>query len=361
VTWGQEKIQFEGQLSSVASFSPDNTLDWFAGGRYIPKFSYQIPVDSTRFVDFEAAANVSGSLLFHPFDNSDVDGRITPYRLWTRYTGNQFEIRIGLQKIDFGSASLLRPLQWFNQVDPRDPLQLTNGVYGALGRYYFLNNTNIWVWGLIGNKKTRGFDIIETNDQIPEFGARIQLPIPKGEIALSAHYRTANSLEQTFTVAYEEIPEYKIGLDGKWDLTIGLWFEAVYSHKNKNLGQFTNQTLLNLGTDYTFGIGNGLHIIAEHLLTSFRETGFGFSNSRNISAVTATYPLSFFDNISTVLYYDWQGNDFTLFLNYEHQFNNITGYLMPYYNPSTQQGLQQNELVNNFSGPGIRLMFVYNH
>ena len=35
---------------------------------------------------------------------------------------------------------------------------------------------------------------------------------------------------------------------------------------------------------------------------------------------------------------------------------------MAFYNPDTpQQGIQQNELVNQFAGPGIRLMLVYNH
>ena len=110
---------------------------------------------------------------------------------------------------------LLRPIQWFNQIDPRDPLQLTNGVYAALGRYYFLNNANIWLWVLYGNEKTRGFDVLESNWKIPEIGTRIQYPIPKGEIALSYHYRTANSINQSFLNPYEKIPEHRIGIDGK--------------------------------------------------------------------------------------------------------------------------------------------------
>lgn len=33
----------------------------------------------------------------------------------------------------------------FDQVDPRDPLKLTDGVRGLLGRYCFLNNADIWL------------------------------------------------------------------------------------------------------------------------------------------------------------------------------------------------------------------------
>lgn len=140
---------------------------------------------------------------------------------------------MGLQKIDFGSATILRPLQWFNQIDPRDPLQLTNGVYGIMGRYTFLNNANIRIWGLYGNEKARGFDVVPTNNSIPEFGGRIQHPVPKGELAFSYHHRSANTKTLGHVSALNKIPENRIGLDGKWDLGIGLWFEGVYIHKEK--------------------------------------------------------------------------------------------------------------------------------
>jgi hypothetical protein len=357
----QQKPEFDGQVSVIGNFSPDNPLEILAGGRYIPKLSYKIPLDSIKMLDFEGSMNISGSVLFHPFDTSHTLGSIDPYRIWVRYSGKQFEIRAGLQKMDFGSATLLRPIQWFNQIDPRDPLQLTNGVYGVLGRYYFLNNANIWLWVLYGNEKTRGFDAIETNKKTPEIGGRLQYPVPKGEIAFSGHYRTANSTHLDFVPQYEKIPETKIGIDGKWDLTVGFWFEAVYSHKSKSVDLFTNQTFFNVGTDYTFGLGNGLNLIVEHLLTSFDNDPFGFENTSNISAVIASYPLGFFDRISTIYYYSWKGNNSTFFMNYEHQFESITGYLMAYYNPESQQGIQQNELIYNFSGPGLRIMFVYNH
>ncbi|CAH8285610.1 hypothetical protein EV196_10650 [Mariniflexile fucanivorans] len=359
--FSQEKVAFKGQLSGITSFSPDNDLDWFAGARYLPELSYKIPLDTMQFVDFNAAANIWGTTNFHPFNAFDTQGDIEPYRLWARYSRNQLELRLGLQKIDFGSATMLRPVQWFNQIDPRDPLQLTNGVYGALARYYFLNNANIWVWGLIGNEKTRGYDVVETNKKIPEFGGRIQYPVPKGEIAFSYHHRTANSTNLVGVPQYEEVEENKFGIDGKWDVTVGLWFEAAHSQKTKNIGQLTNQTLLSMGSDYTFGIGNGLNIAGEHLISSFDEKDFGFNNTSNISALTASYPLNIFDNLSTILYYDWESENMTFFVNYEHQFKKLTGYLMLLYNPETQQAIQENDLVSNFSGPGIRFMLVYNH
>ena len=93
-------------------------------------------------------------------------------------------VRGGLQKINFGSANLLRPLMWFDQIDPRDPLQLTDGVWGILGRYYFLNNANIWVWGLIGNDQRKGWEVIPSVKNKPEFGFRVQMPIPGNYLSL---------------------------------------------------------------------------------------------------------------------------------------------------------------------------------
>ncbi len=178
-------------------------------GAVHPRLSYGFKTDSAEGyrVDFEAAAYVSGSVSSRSFESFTAGGRVSPYRLWARYTRRQFEFRLGLQKIDFGAATLLRPLQWFNEIDPRDPLQLTNGVYGALARYYFLNNTSVWLWGLYGNERTRGFDALPTNKRIPEYGGRVQLPTPRGEIALSYHHRTATTQPLPGTELVERLPE----------------------------------------------------------------------------------------------------------------------------------------------------------
>ncbi|MEL6865538.1 MAG: hypothetical protein AAFP19_14015 [Bacteroidota bacterium] len=357
----QAVAELDGQLLINTSYSPDNELDFFAGARYLPEFSYEIPLDSTQLLDIEASANLSTSSFFHPFDSITADANIAPYRIWARYTGQQLEVRAGLQKIDFGSASLLRSLQWFNQIDPRDPLQLTNGVYGLLGRYYFLNNANIWLWGLYKNKQTRGFDVVPTHEALPEFGGRVQYPTPNGEIALSYHHRTANSEDLVGVPAFKKIPENRFGLDGKWDLTIGLWFEVSYVHKSRNLGELTNQTLVTTGVDYTFGIGNGLSVMTEHLFGSFDAQKFTSGTRINVSAFSLSYPLGLWDFLSAFGYFNWTMEDWAFFLNYEHQFKKITGYVMAFYNPTTQLGIQQNSLVNNFAGPGLRLMVVYNH
>lgn len=359
--WSQVETEFDGQVSAITSFSPQEELEGFLGVRYIPELNASYAVDTNRTLDLEFSLNLNAATSFHDLNTGISDVTLNPYRIWARYTSEQFEVRVGLQKIEFGSASILRPLQWFNQIDPRDPLQLTTGVYGVLGRYYFLNNANIWVWGLYGNSERRGFDVLPTTEWTPEFGGRIQYPVAKGEIGLTYHHRNADSRSALFVPQFEHIPEDRFGFDGKWDLGVGVWFEATHSIKRKDIGNLNNQSSVNVGVDYTFAIGNGLSFIAEHMLLSFDENAFDIENSVNYTAATASYPIGFFDNLSTVLFYSWNTKDLTFFLNYKHSFSKLDAYLMAYYNPTTSQGVQQNELVYSFSGPGLRLMFVYNH
>jgi hypothetical protein len=359
---GQNSLEFRGQLSAYGAYNPDSDLDVLLGGRYIPELTYSHGLRNNNSLDFMASANIYGSLLTRPFDANTADGDVQPYRIWARYTGGQYEIRAGLQKINFGSAAVLRPLQWFDEIDPRDPLQLTNGVYALLGRYYFMNNANVWLWMLYGNEKTRGFEAVPSNENVPEFGGRFQYPVPAGEVALSYHHRTADTRDVTGLPAYKKVPENRIGLDGKWDVEVGLWFEAVYVGKTKDVGQLTHQHYLTLGTDYTFGVGNGLNVVAEHMLASFDENAFAFDGVvTNISAATIMYPLTLNDNISSVFYFSWEEEAFSAFVSYEHQFRRLVGYVMAYYNAETNEQLQQNELLYNLTGPGLRLMVVFNH
>ena len=355
------KFEFDGQASVYTSYSPKNELDMFIGGRYLPDLNYAYTFRNKTMLDFDASANIYGSVLFHLSDSSKTDGGIKPYRVWMRFTGKQYEVRIGLQQIDFGTALMLRPLQWFDEIDPRDPLKFTTGVYGALGRYYFLNNANIWTWVLYGNENLRGFELMKSNPDIPEFGGRIQYPVPKGEIAGTYHHRNASSENLAGLPSYDNIPENRYALDGKWDIKVGAWFEAVHIHKTRDVGMFTNQSYLTLGLDYTFGIGSGLNATLENMVSTYNEKAFAFENNYNVTATSISYPLGIFDNISVMTFYAWKSNDFSFFLNYEHQFKHLTGYIMAYYNPDSQPVIGSIQYENSFSGPGVRLMLVYNH
>ncbi len=358
-----DTLIFKGQVSVFENINPNNTLELWTGILYIPQLNYEINFPERKKIDFEASANIYGNVGLSPFDSINTDGDINPYRLWARYSTPQFELRAGLQKINFGSASLLRPLMWFDQRDPRDPLQLTTGVWGVLSRYYFLNNANVWVWALYGNDNLKGWEAIKSNKSIPEFGGRFQTPVPRGEAALTYHYRTADSRDfYDPEYLFEKIPEHRIGLDAKFDMVVGCWMEASWVKKDMDLGPLTNQNILNLGVDYTFGLGNGLTIIYEQLFAGFGANAFEYDQKVTFSLINITYPIGLFDNISAIVYYDWGSNNAYNFLSWQKQFNHFSLFVMGYINPKEYSiPTQQVTGENLFAGSGLQVMFVYNH
>lgn len=359
---GQDSIRISGQLSSWLNFNSGNDLPLWGGLRYIPQLDYSVQAGHHRLFDTELSANINGSAGLHPFDSLTASGNIKPYRAWVRYSSEQFELRLGLQKLNFGSAMMIRPLMWFDQLDPRDPLQLTDGVWGVLGRYYFLNNANVWLWGLYGNNGVRGWETIPVNHKIPEFGGRIQLPIPTGEMAFTYHHRVADSEDMgTEITPFDNIPENKFGFDAKLDLKAGVWIEGSYTKKQRNVGIYTNQLALTAGFDYTFGIGNGLYIACEQLLASYDEKPFVFDHKISFSLLTMNYPIGIFDRLSAIIYYNWSGNSVYNFISWQRQYNKVMLYLMAYWNPETFILPSQGTSQNIFTGKGIQVMFVFNH
>ena len=295
------ETDFSGQVSGwfVKSQHNDQSEDSF-GFRYIPELGLNFPLEGSLTIGAEVAANGYWS---NQEDENDDQADAELYRLWLRVAASQYEIRGGLQKIDFGTAVLLRPLMWFDRVDPRDPLGLTEGVYGLLGRYYFLNNANVWLWGLWGNDDTKGWETMATQEDRPEYGGRVQTPFLDGEIALSVHHREVdgddlNLLDDDDSSFHEN----RLAMDGKWDVGIGVWFESVVVHQESDLLPMQYQKFLTIGLDYTFDIGNGLNIIGENLWVSASEELDTSDETASFSAASINYPVGLLDRASAIFF-----------------------------------------------------------
>lgn len=219
-----------------------------------------------------------------------------PYRLTVRYSMDRFEARLGLQKINFGQAIILRPLQWFDSIDPRDPLGFTTGVYGLLCRYFFTNNVNLWAWGLYGNRDRRGIDLFSPAKDHPEFGGRWQQPVPKGEMALSYHCRAVENHNGPVT-------EHRLALDGAWDIKLGVWFEACVSRLNIEDHFELWQEWLSVGSDYTFK--NGIYVLTEHMLYGAGPAWDNIREPTHLTAVQATYRLGILDALNGIATCNW--------------------------------------------------------
>jgi hypothetical protein len=350
------QLRFSGQLAGWGGVGWNGKWDAWGGGRYIPQFYYGYNGAKKGLFDFEGAARIEGEYGYR--SKPQWDGDVKAYRFWARYSNKNSEIRLGLQKIDFGSAQLFRPLMWFNDIDPRDPLQITNGVWGGLYRYYFKNNANIWVWALAGNKGTKGWEMFETYGKLrPEVGGRAQMPFPSGEVALSYNFREAD-----LPVLFGSGPaaEHRFGFDVRVDVEVGLWLEASWSHYQKELLRFSNQNIVTLGADYTFGVGNGLSVVAEHMLFGIGEKAFSFEEPRHFSGLSMDYPFGPFDRLRSLFYYDWKAKQMYSFLSWHRQYNSLDFYLIGYWNPKTSE-LPIESTFSRFTGRGLQIMVVWNH
>jgi hypothetical protein len=334
------------------------------GLRYIPEFSLTFQLSESSTLDTEVSLNAYGTGTFNEDDGFQTDGKIKPYRLWLRYSLPQFEARIGLQKISFGSATLLRPIMWFDSLDPRDPLQLTDGVYGLLLRYYFINNTNIWLWGLFGNEKIKGREIIPTQKDSVEYGGRVQIPLFKGELAVTYHHRRADVGQSSLLQlppGNHIAPENRIALDGKWDIGIGLWVEGSLIHQKNEFLLMPWRRALNVGLDYTFGIGNGLFLLGEHFYFSRSQEAFHSGEDTNFSAILLRYPLGLLDEITGIFYYDWENMDWYRFLSWQRTYDRWRINVIGFWNPENFQIYPMTSGNNSFMGMGFQVTIIFNY
>ncbi|NIO18684.1 hypothetical protein GTN42_04480 [bacterium] len=348
-----EEIMVNGEASAWAVINQGRQF----GIRYIPEMRVSHPLAEGKDIDGEISLNLFGWAPFDSVKDFVDNAQLKLYRLWARYATSHLEVRLGLQKINFGPAKILRSLMWFDQVDVRDPLQLTAGVYGLLGRYYFLNNANIWVWGLYGNNELKGLETFKTDEHRLEFGGRFQHPLPSGEIAFTFHRRYLDSEDWKRKMSHKpelaKGSENRFGLDGNWDIGVGLWFEAVAGNININRKEDLWQEFLTVGTDYTFAIGPGIHALFEHFIESSGAELFKQEDVNRFSALSVDFSVTLLDSVNAIWYYDWKEERIYTFVDWQRAYDKWMINLSVFSNREEEAGL--------YGGTGFLCMLTYNH
>ena len=343
---GSSDLWFSQQL--------DNDNSSIFGARFLPQLSIEVPISDDFSLDSEFSLNCYGNL---NFTTEDIQGKIKPYRGWIRISSNQFEARVGLQRISFGSASVLRPLMWFDRIDPRDPLMLTDGVYALLLRYYFLNNTSVWAWAIYGEDKTKGWEVLPSQEGSIEYGGRLQIPLWTGQLAFSFDHRRASfSGHDNGNIT---VPEDKIALDGKWDIGAGFWFELMFKKQSGTQDVEKWQKALNLGLDYTFSIGNGLYIMTEFLYMDISPFLKSENDHLEFTALSLNYPLTITDRIFGMFFYNHREGKLYSFIRWERNYDKWSIYFMGFWNPM-EFALFGKDDYNLLAGKGFQVMVAYN-
>ena len=352
------EIELEQQFSAWFSLNDDKPSTPHFGLRYQPTLSLAKALGTQWKLDSELSLDMVASTSAAAWRSPDFAGDIKPYRLWLRLSSSRFEARLGLQKINFGSATIFRPLMWFDRIDPRDPLQISTGVYGLLLRYYFKNNANVWLWGLYGNQETKGWETQPTADHTPEFGGRLQAPLFSGEAGITVHHRRLDPGSDAESI---KITEDRFALDGKWDLGVGLWAEAAFIRQDDPAAIFSWQRSFALGVDYTFKLGNGLYLLAEQFFSQSAPSLLGRGEGGiSFSALLARYPLGLLDNLGTVIYFDWRHDQIYSFASWQRTYDRWQFNVMVFWNPRQAEIISVQSGNNTFNGKGFQLMALWN-
>lgn len=359
VMWQPAQVhsqQFRGQISAWENVQnyQDSEYESQMGVRYLPELAWDFTPESQFTIDTELSANVFANYVA-PEDSSSAD--VKAYRLWLRFATHRFESRIGLQKINFGPAKLLRSLMWFDRLDPRDPLQLTEGVYALRLRYDFENLASIWLWGLYGNDEIKGLEFAPTKNRAPEFGGRFQHPAGAGEMALTLHYRTVDPSQ----VPSLGLPETRVALDGIWDVGVGLWFETALIHADYSIPDYRWQTFQTVGMDYTLPMGNGLHILGEHMLVTVSDRAFDLSQDVETTGLMASYPLSWLDQVALYSIYNWEAEMAYHYLSWQRTYDRWVLHISLFGRTGDAGGAFLNQPGTTMGKFGVQLMMIFNH
>jgi hypothetical protein len=359
------RVEFGGMLSALATSRLDASFEPLFNVRLVPEVKFSLALGHGAVLDAEASIDAFGSAALLADAPADTSADVKPYRGWLRLSTSRFEARLGLQKLSFGPAALFRPLMWFDSLDPRDPLQLTAGVYGLLLRYYSKGNANVWAWGLLGNDDAHGFDLAPPDKKTAEFGGRIEVPLLAGELAAAYHHRRAAIdglapvMDPLSPLPLAPVPEDRFGLDGKWDLGVGVWFEGSLVHQRTALLPFSYQRALTLGLDYTFDIGRGLTVMAEQFRLASAARPFGRGNGRSFTALLLRAPLTLLDELSGIFYYDGTTHDLYRFLSWKRTTDALSFNVIVFWNPVQPLVIQGRPGSTSFAGTGLELLLAY--
>ena len=340
-------IQWKGQASVIHASSLSGPFDESPTTiRYIPQLRLDYQSSASTRLGFDAAVDVYNYSLGDSLVK--MDGEL--YRFTFRYDTPRTQVRVGLQKINFGPARMLRVLQWFDQLDPRDPLALSRGVWAAMGRYYFESGANVRLWTM-ADAPDPGRDTYTPNNDMPiDIGGRLEYPIPAGTLGITLH--------SMGVAGSDVIQEERAAFDLRVDAIVGLWTEVMYSHSDNLILQDMVSSMI--GIDYTFALGNGLYTALESNTNHFGNIGEDMPWIGGSTALMGTYTLGLSDGLTAYIYaINLPGvkTQYMPMVGWQHTSGNWLCYLALYDMPKLAAGGS----ITRPAGTGLQLNIAFNH
>ena len=305
---------------------------------YIHTLSLKKEISSQGLLDFEwgyqLQIDYSGDSLYNTIEK--------PYRLWSRYSNENLEARLGLQKIIFGPTQILRPLSWFDTFDVKDPAGETNGVEAFRLKWFPSNNISIWSW------------FIQNELDTISYGGRTEVSSSIGEFGFTLHLDPSSSKKMIGRIGVPINNSHtRTAIDYRYDGFIGFWNESVLI-KSKE-GEIL---LSSIGADYTLPVANGILIMAEVMSISIKN------ETQNYSAIMASFPIGIMHSSMYISQFDWLEEKTYHYFRWSSTFDSYSLNMILSLNPKRNQyNIPENTLPKSISGfgAGIQFMFIYNH
>ena len=317
---------------------------------YIPTLSFERNLINNSVIDLEWAYKI-GKVYSGDYSIGTLDA---PYRIWFRYSSDRIEARLGLQKISFGPAMILRSLSWFDTIDIKDPTGQTDAVEAFRLRIFPNNSIGLWLWSINNDQDTLSF------------GGRTELSISAGELGFTYHTDQSTrpqSIGQS--PAYISNAHQRIAFDYRYDGYIGFWLEAagILSNSKSNI-QPNRFTLFTAGADYTIPIGPGLLVMAENMNIREFSTVTDSIHTHNYTAFMASLPVNMLIQLMFITQVDWDNNNVYNFLRSSITYDHFSLNLILSSSPKrSDYDITEEYLPRTVSGfgTGIQFMLIYNH
>ena len=363
LAFAESQHTYQGQLNLWLTFPQEKPQPGENGARYLPGFRTRMVLQDG--MEFEGEASINLYLTSSQTSEKSWQESVKAHRLWGRIFSENLEIRLGLQKINWGPGKTLRALQWFDQIDPTDHSGFTDGVFALLVRQYFANNANLWGWILYGNQHAMGISPFTTLKYQPEFGGRVQIPVEHGEAGFTIHHRRIDASHWVEDMQEKEKTENRFGLDAQWDLGLGLWLEftLIEIEKTKSLPQQQRHSVL--GIDYTLDVGNGVFTALEAMQIQTNSPSESIETSTQwIAALTQNYPLNLLDHVGLITLWNTEQKTAKMHVNWQRVQDDLIWNVAYFYNETSVEPASGDSSSANsriVRDRGLKLVIQYNH
>ncbi|MDP6231555.1 MAG: hypothetical protein QF913_05225 [Nitrospinaceae bacterium] len=180
------------------------------------------------------------------------------FRAWLRLDNGRLSLRGGRQKILFGSGFIFRPLGIFDTRNITGVVPQTRGVDGLRSTFFLDDTSSVQGWVVPAKLGSRMIA-----------GLRWEALLGEVESGVVAQYHPISDLD--------ELPQF-----GREMIQLGYHFKGEYHAAYWSEGRVDLERVKEnhpvrfdavVGTDYTFDVGDGLHVLLEYFFST-REPQF---------------------------------------------------------------------------------------